>query len=301
MKVTILGCGSAQPNIHYFNSSQVLDINEKMFMIDCGEGTQIRLRQFKVKTARLNHIFISHLHGDHCFGLIGLISSFHMIGRTTDLHIHAHADLEKLLQPQIDYFCKDITFRIIFNPINPRVHTLIFEDRSVRVYSIPLKHRIPTCGFLFEEKEKDRHLIKEKIGFYQIPIKELQFIKKGADFTTSDGTVIPNALLTRPADKAKRYAYCADTSYSEKIIPILSGVDCMYHEATFETDDTIRAKETLHSTAAQAAQIAQQAGAKQLLLGHYSARYHSHQKLLNQAKAIFPNSFICEDGSSFEF
>ncbi len=301
MKVTILGCGSAQPNIHYFNSSQVLSVGEKIFMIDCGEGTQIRLRQFKIKTARLNHIFISHLHGDHCFGLIGLISSFHMIGRTADLHIHAHADLEKLLQPQIDYFCKEITFKIIFDPINPRSHELIFEDRSIKVYSIPLKHRIPACGFLFEEKEKDLHLIKEKIEFYQIPIKELQFIKTGTDFICSDGTVIPNTHLTHPADKAKRYAYCADTSYSEKIIPMINGVDCLYHEATFETDDAIRAKETMHSTATQAAQIALQAGAKQLLLGHFSARYHNHQKLLNQAKTIFPNSFICEDGSSFEF
>ncbi len=301
MKITILGCGSAQPNIHYFNSSQVLSIGEKMFMIDCGEGIQIRLRQFKIKTSRLNHIFISHLHGDHCFGLIGLISSFLMAGRTANLHIYAHADLKKLLQPQIDYFCKEITFKVIFEPINPRSHKLIFEDRSVRVYSIPLKHRIPTCGFLFEEKKKDKHLIKEKIDFYQIPIKELQFIKKGADFTTADGTIIPNNLLTRPADEVKRYAYCADTSYTEKIIPLINGIDCLYHEATFESDDAIRAKETLHSTSEQAAKIALKAGVKQLLLGHYSARYHSYQKLLNQAKAIFPNSFICEDGSNFEF
>ncbi len=301
MKINILGCGSALPTANCFNSSQTVTIGEKVFMIDCGEGAQIRLREQKISTFRLNHIFISHLHGDHCFGLIGFISTLGMMERTADLHIHAHGDLEKILQPLIDYFCQGMLFKVIFHSINPRSNEVIYEDRSIQVSTIPLKHRIPTCGFLFEEKEKDRHLIREKIDFYQIPIKELHLIKKGADFVCSDGTVVPNKLLTRPADPSKKYAYCSDTAFSEKIIPVINGVDCLYHETTFENSDEKRAKETGHSTPAQAAEIAQKANAKQLIIGHYSARYRSHKKLLDEAKVIFQNTLAAEDGSVFEF
>lgn len=297
MQLTILGCGSAIPTEKRFNSSQILTIGDKVFMIDCGEGTQIRLRQFKIKVAKLNHIFISHLHGDHCFGLIGLISTLGMLGRKNNLYIHAHADLEKILKPQIDYFCLEMPFQVIFNHINPRANEVILEDKTVKVSTIPLKHGIPACGFLFEEKESDRHLIREKIDFYKVPIKQLQFIKKGADFITEDGTVVPNTQLTRAGEASKKYAYCSDTAFSEKIIPIIKGADCLFHESTFQTSEEKRAKETFHSTAAQAATIAKEAEVKKLLIGHYSARYKNAKTILAEAQAIFEKCVTTEDGN----
>ncbi len=265
-------------------------------MIDCGEGTQIRMRQFKVKPTRLNHIFISHLHGDHVFGLIGLISSLGMLGRTADLVIHAHPDLEKMLRPQIDYYCAEMSYQVIFEPIDPRKHVLIFEDRSLRVFSVPLKHRVPTCGFLFEEKEKPRHILREMIDFYHIPLKEIPLIQQGADFITEDGTAIPNKQLTRPATPPKKYAYCSDTAYSKRIISWIEGVDLLYHEATFSDADIVRAKATGHSSARQAAEIARDAHVKQLVIGHYSARYDHIEDLLTEAQSIFPNTRLAFDG-----
>jgi len=300
MKLTILGSGSALPTEKRFNTSQVLSIGEKHFMIDCGEGAQIKLRQYRIKTAKLNHIFISHLHGDHCFGLIGLISTFAMLDRKANLYIHAHADLEKLLQPQIDYFSQEMPFQVIFNPINPRSKSVIFEDKTVKVTSIPLKHSIPCCGFLFEEKEKDRHLIKEKIEFYNIPVRELHLIKKGADYTTPSGELIPNANITREAEPVKRFAYCSDTMPVDKVIPLIKDVDALFHEATFEEEEKERAKETFHSTAKQAAGVAKKGNVKMLIIGHYSARYRNTDKLLEEAKAVFENTFSANDGSVFE-
>jgi len=300
MTLTILGCGSAIPTEKHFNSSQILSIGDKVFMIDCGEGTQIRMRQFKIKTAKLNHIFISHLHGDHCFGLIGLVSTLGMLGRTANLYVHAHADLEKLLQPHIDFFCQEMPFKVIFNHINPRANEVIFEDKSVKITSIPLKHGVPACGFLFEEKAGDRHLIREKIDFFKVPVKELQFIKKGADFIKPDGTVILNEQLTKPGEISKKYAYCSDTAYYEKIIPIIQGADCIFHETTFAETEAKRAKDTFHSTATQAATIAKEAGVKQLLIGHYSARYRNAKVILDEAKAIFENTRSTEDGDVIE-
>lgn len=301
MKLTVLGSGSALPTEKRFNSSQILQIGEAVYMIDCGEAAQIRLRANKIKTARLNHIFISHLHGDHCFGLIGFISTMAMLGRTAKLTIHAHPDLEGLLRPLIDYFCVDIPYQVVFNPVNPRKHELILENKQVKVYTIPLKHRIPACGFLFEEKEKERQLIREKIDFYKVPIKQLQFIKKGGDFVTDEGIVVRNSVLTLPSEPAKKYAYCSDTAYSDKIVALLQGVDCLFHEATFADSEIARAKETYHSTARQAAETAKQAGAKQLIIGHYSVRYNKISKLLAEAKEVFDNTHAAEDGMSFEF
>lgn len=300
INLTILGCGSAVPTKNHFNSSQYLTIGDKHFLIDCGEGAQIRMRQLKLKTAQLNHIFISHLHGDHCFGLIGLISTFALLGRTNNLYIHAHADLEKLLRPQIDYFSHDLTYEVIFNHINPRQSEIIYEDKAMVVKTIPLKHGVPTCGFLFEEKDRDRHLIKEKIAFYKIPVKELQYIKRGADFVTPEGKIIPNNILTKDPEPAKKYAYCTDTAYSEKIIPIIQGADYLFHEATFCEAEIDRAKATEHSTAKQAASIAKQANVGKLLIGHYSARYPNTEQVLSEAKEVFENTVACEDGQSFE-
>ncbi len=298
--LTILGCGSAMPTRKNFPSSQLLEIRDKQFLIDCGEGAQIRMSQMGVKLNRLGHIFISHLHGDHCFGLIGLISTFGMLNRTAELHIHAQPDLEKILQPQLQYFCSDLSFSVIFHSVNPRKHELIYEDRSVSVYSIPLKHRVPCCGFLFEEKPRDRHIIREMIDFYNIPTWRIPKIKQGEDFVTEEGEVIPNTRLTKANDTPKRFAYCSDTAYSEKIIPIIQGVDCLYHEATFMDDEQVRAKQTEHSTAHQAATIALKANVKKLIIGHYSARYIDQTALLNEAQSIFKDTVLGEDMTIYE-
>jgi len=293
--LTILGCGSALPTRKNFPSSQLLEIRDKQFLIDCGEGTQIRMSQMGIKTNRLGHIFISHLHGDHCFGLMGLISTYGMLNRTAELHIHAQADLEKIMKPQLEYFCAGLPFDVIFHTINPRKHELIYEDRSVQVFSIPLKHRVPCCGFLFEEKPRDRHIIREMIDFYKIPTWRISKIKQGEDFVTEEGEIIPNEQLSKAGDPPKRFAYCSDTAYSEKIIPIIAEVDCLYHEATFMEDEQVRSKQTEHSTARQAATIALKANVKKLIIGHYSARYINQNELLNEAKAVFENTVLGED------
>ncbi len=298
--VTILGCGSALPTRINYPSSQLLELRDKQFLIDCGEGCQIRMRQYAVKTNRLNHIFISHLHGDHCFGLIGLLSSFGMLDRTADMHIHAHPDLEKILRAQLDYFCEGMPYKVFFEPINPSRHELVYEDRSVEVYSIPLKHRVPCCGYLFAEKERERHIIREMIDAYQVPVREIARIKQGADFVTEDGRVISNERLTTPASPAIRYAYCSDTAYSEKIIPWIEGVDCLYHEATFDSSLLPRAKETMHSTALQAAEIARMARVRQLIIGHFSARYTNQQLLLDEARSVFEATTLAKDGGVYK-
>ncbi len=269
-------------------------------MIDCGEGTQIRLRQMGLKISRLGHIFISHLHGDHCFGLIGMISSFGMLNRTAELHIHAPAGLEKLMLPQLKFFCEGLPFDVIFHTVNPKKHELIFEDRTVSVYSIPLKHRVPTCGFLFEEKQRDRHIKRDMIDFYEIPVSRIQKIKQGEDFVTKEGEIIKNEVLTTAPESPKRFAYCSDTAYSEKIIPIIEGVDCLYHEATFRNNELPRSLNTQHSTAALAATIAKKANVKKLIIGHYSARYNTSHGLLEEAKEIFENTLAGEDMSVYE-
>ena len=298
--LSILGCGSALPTKKNFPSAQMLELRDKQYLIDCGEGTQIRMRQMGLKTNRLGHIFISHLHGDHCFGLIGLISTFGMLNRTADLHIHSQPDLEKILKPQLLYFCADLSFNVIFHSINTRKNELIFEDRSVQVFSIPLKHRVPCCGFLFEEKPRDRHIIREMIDFYRIPTWRIPKIKQGEDFVTEEGEIIPNNQLTIAGELPKRYAYCSDTAYSEKIIPIIEGVDCLYHEATFLEEEMIRSNQTEHSTARQAGEIAKRANVKRLIIGHYSARYNNQNELLIEAKSVFENTILGEDMTVYE-
>lgn len=276
-------------------------MREKQFMIDCGEGTQIRMRQMGVKTNRLGHIFISHLHGDHVFGLIGLISSLGMLNRTADLYIHSMPDLPKIMEPQLKYFCEELPFKVVFQPFNPRKNELIYEDRTVSVSTIPLKHRVPSCGFLFEEKPSDRHIRRDMIDFYQIPVWKIHKIKQGEDYETPEGEIISNSLLTTQAEKPKRFAYCSDTAYLEKIIPIIEGVDCLYHEATFMDEDLARAKTTLHSTASQAATIALKANVGQLIIGHYSARYANKNGLLAEARSVFENTLLGDDMSIYEF
>lgn len=300
MKLTVLGSGSAMPTPERYHSAQLLEVRNKQFLIDCGEGTQNRMIQFGVRANRLNHIFISHLHGDHCFGLMGLISTLGMLGRTADIEIHAQPDLEPLLRPQIDYFCREFPFQVKFHSFSPYQSAVIYDDRSVKVTTIPLKHRVPAVGFLFEEKSLERHLIRSMIEAYEIPVRLLKEIKQGADYVTSDGEVVPNEHLTTPPTPPRRFAYCSDTAYSEKIVELIRGVDCLYHETTYLNEDLFRAKQTLHSTAAQAAQIAHAAEVGKLIIGHYSARYRQITPFLEEAKAIFPNTVGATDGAQFD-
>ena len=295
-KVHILGCGSATPTVRHAPTAQIVDLRDKLFLIDCGEGTQLQMRRYKVRFNKLNHIFISHMHGDHCFGLPGLISSLGMLGRKGDLIIHGPDGLETFMSPILSQFCKELPYKVRFNNIDPKKNELIMEDRSVEIYSIPLAHRIPTCGFLFSEKPGEPHIIREMIDFYHVPLKEIAGIKQGTDFITEDGTVVPNTRLTSPAETPKRYAYCSDTSFSPSIIPFIEGVDCLYHESTFLEKDMPRAKDTFHSTARQAAEIALRAGVKKLVLGHYSARYNDLDGFLEEAKAVFENVILSEEG-----
>ncbi len=294
--VNILGCGSALPTTRHMATSQVVDLRDKLYMIDCGEGAQLQMRRMHIKFSRLNHIFISHPHGDHCFGLPGLVSTLGMLGRIGELVIHAPKEIEEYMRPVMNIFCKGMPYEIRFNNIDTRSHALIMEDRSLAVYSIPLKHRVPTCGFLFEEKRKEAHIIREMVDFYRVPIRCLKDIKQGADYVTPEGETVPNARLTRPADPPKRYAYCSDTAFCPSIIPIIEGVDVLYHEATFSEANKARAKETFHSTAREAAEIARRANVKRLVIGHYSARYEEPTELCNEAKCVFPSVIMANEG-----
>ncbi len=291
----ILGCGSALPTTRHLATSQVIDLRDKLYMIDCGEATQVQMRRMHIKFSRLNHIFISHLHGDHCFGLPGLISTLGMLGRNGELVIHGPKEVEEYMRPILDLFCKGLPYEIRFNAVDTTTSGLVMEDRSLSVYSIPLKHRIPCCGYLFVEKSKEAHIIREMVDFYQVPVRCMQDIKRGADYVTPEGEVISNARLTRPADPPRRYAYCSDTAFVPEIIPLIEGVDLLYHEATFMACDAARAKETFHSTASQAAEIARKAQVKRLVVGHYSARYEDLTGLKAEADQIFPNTILAQE------
>lgn len=295
--INILGCGSALPTTRHLATSQIVDLRDKLYMIDCGEGTQVQMRRMRVRFGRLAHIFISHLHGDHCFGLPGLISTLGMLGRTGELVMHGPKEVETYLRPVMDLFCRGMEFEVRFNPVDTRSHSLVMEDRSLSVYSIPLKHRIPTCGYLFAEKPKEAHIIREMTDFYQVPVRCMKDIKQGQDYVTPEGEVVPNSRLTRPAAPPKRYAFCSDTAYNRSIIPIIEGADLLYHEATFAECDLARAKETFHSTARQAAEIARDAHVKRLVIGHYSARYEDLSELHREAEAVFPGTILGNEGT----
>jgi ribonuclease Z len=295
-KVHILGCGSATPTVRHAPAAQIVDLRDKLYMVDCGEGSQLQMRRYRLRFNRLNHIFISHLHGDHCFGLPGLISTLGMLGRTGDLTVHGPAGIEEFLSPVLSQFCRELPFKVLYNCIDPQQHALVMEDRSLSVYSIPLKHRIPTCGYLFSEKPGEPHIIPEMIAFYNVPLREIAGIKRGNDFVAEDGAIVPYTRLTRPAAPPKRYAYCSDTTFSPSIIPYIEGVDCLYHESTFLDKDLPRAKDTFHSTARQAAEIALQAGVGQLMLGHYSARYDDLTAFIEEAASVFWNVILSEEG-----
>jgi len=297
--LTILGSSSALPTSQRFPSAHVIHSHERFFLIDCGEGTQIQLRKHKIKLGRLDHIFISHLHGDHTFGLFGLLSSLNLIGRTHELFLYGPPELKLILDMNFEMFDIQLNYPLTFQEMNGQRSEFLYEDKWITVESFPVKHRIPTSGFLFVEKSLPRNLIKEKIDRYDIPIKDRVKIKNGADFVSENGELIPNSQLTLDPPVPRSFAYCSDTRFNRGMVSKIQGVDLLYHEATFMDEDRDRARETFHSTASQAARIASEAHVKKLVLGHFSARYKNLEPLLDEARAIFPNTELANDGDTF--
>ncbi|MBN2214977.1 MAG: ribonuclease Z [Bacteroidales bacterium] len=297
--LTVLGSSSALPTSKRYPSAHVLNVHEHFFLIDCGEGTQLQLRKFKFRFSKINHIFISHLHGDHVFGLPGLISTFNLLGRKSELCIYGHMDLKQYLSCFLNQFGHDLLFNVKFIPVKANHQMIIFENNQVVIESFPLRHRIPATGFLFREKEKDRNIRKEAIGKYDIGISDIVRIKQGEDYITRDGQIIPNHTLTIPPYKGRTYAYCSDTLYHKSLAERIRNVDLLYHEATFMDKDKKLAKLTMHSTAAQAAGIAKLANAGRLLIGHFSSRYKDIDALVSEAKTIFANTDAVEDGNQY--
>lgn len=298
--VTILGCSSALPTSKRNPTAQVLNVFERFFLIDCGEGTQIQLRKYKIKLSRINHIFISHLHGDHYFGLFGLLSSYALAGRKNDIHIYADIELQSIVNYLMKTIIDKVDFKVVFHALNFKNDEIIYEDSHITVKSFPLKHRINTCGFLFSEKQKPSNIKKDIIEKYKLSIKEIINIKEGNDYTDISGNIIKNEDLTTPAPAPRSYAYCSDTLFQEKNAKYFENVSLLFHESTFLEQHADRAEETYHSTAKQAAQTAKLANAKQLLLGHYSARYKDLSPILEEAKDVFENTILGMDGLKIE-
>ncbi len=301
MKLTILGCYAATPRTITNPTSQVLEIRNRMFLIDCGEGTQVQLRKHKIKFSRINHIFISHLHGDHCYGLIGLVSTFMLLNRVNDLHIYGPKGVKEIITLQLRLSNSWTSYGLYFHELESTQSEVIYEDEKVVVKTIPLKHRIYTNGFLFEEKIGDRKLNVDAVQQYEIETCYFQNIKNGKDITLYDGRVIENRLLTFDPIPPKRYAFCSDTVYDESIVANIDQVDILYHESTFLDSEQALAGKTMHSTAKEAASIAQKAQVGQLILGHYSTRYESIAMFKEEAQTVFPSILLADDGVSFEF
>lgn len=301
MKVTILGCYAATPRTITNPTSQVLEIRNRMFLIDCAEGTQVQLRKNKLRFSKINHIFISHLHGDHFYGLIGLISTFMLLNRQSDLHVYGPKGIKEIILLQLRLGNSFTGYNLYFHELASKESEVIFEDEKVLVKTIPLKHRIYTNGFLFQEKVGDRKLNIDAVTAHGIDTCYYQKIKNGKDITLDNGTVIPNVALTFDPIPTKSYAYCSDTMYDEAIIPLIQNADVLYHEATFLEAEADKAEKTMHSTATEAATIAVKAKVKQLLLGHYSTRYSSIEAFKEEAEIIFPNTLLSDDGKVFEF
>lgn len=290
-----LGCGSAKPSLRHNPSSTVLNIREKLFMIDCGEGTQLALQRHRLKFSRLNNIFLTHLHGDHCLGLPGLISTLALTNKGGTVTIHTFKPGIKMFKKIFDYFCHERPYDIEFNEIEPTEAT-IYEDNSITVRTIPLSHRIDDVGFIFEEKPKQRHIIREMIDFYKVPVAQLKSIKDGNPYVMDNGTIIDNNLLTRPATPSIKYAHISDTIYLPEIAPKIGNVNLLFHETTYLNEHESDAIKRGHSTAAQAAMMARDCGAKQLLTGHYSSRYKDESLFLKEAQDIFPNTILNHEG-----
>ncbi|WP_028873455.1 ribonuclease Z [Psychroserpens burtonensis] len=301
MKLTILGCYSATPKINTNPTAQVLEIKNHTFLIDCGEGTQVELRRNKIKFSRVKHIFISHLHGDHCFGLAGLISTFNLLTREADLHIYAPKGLKEVITMQMKLSNSWTNYQLIFHELTSTSSELIYEDDKVEVHTIPLDHRIYTNGFLFKEKLGERKLDMNAILNADIDMAYYRKLKQGGDVPDNQGNMIDNSILTKDPKPSKSYAFCSDTAYSASIIPIIKEVDVLYHESTFIEKNEALAKPTKHSTAKQAAKIAKKANVGKLILGHYSTRYDGLNEFKAEAEVIFPNVELSRDGKKFEF
>lgn len=294
-EVQFLGTSGAVPAYGRFPCCQLVNIQERLYMVDCGEGAQMRIAEYQVKWGKIGTLFISHMHGDHIYGIIGLLTSMSLNRRTQPFTIYGPSELESFIKHQLN-FSGELSFPLQFQSVDPTKYKKIYEDEVSLVYSIPLNHSIPTCGFLFKEKERPRNMIAEKIKQYEIPYQYIPAIKDGANFQLPDGEIIPNKELTKPPLKARSYAFCSDTAYTEAIVPFVSGVDLLYHEATFTDEHKQQAIETMHSTARQAAAIALQANAKQLILGHFSSRYKILDALLGEAKEVFFDTKLAIDG-----
>ncbi len=294
--VTVLGCGSATPTMRHAPTAQVVNHNEQLYLLDCGEGTQLQLRKYKVKFQRINHIFITHLHGDHFLGLSGLISTMHLLGRTRDLNIYAHRDLQKVTELQLEVSHATLKYTIIWHELNFKEKQLLYENDQLFIESFPLSHGIKCCGFQISEKSKSLNMRPQVIDKYQIPVPRIRQIKQGADYTLSNGEIVPNSALTLPPSPVRSYAYCTDTAYQKKTAQFVEGVDLLYHESTFLETEATRAKGTHHSTAKVAAQVAAEAGAKRLMLGHYSARYRNDDEFLVEAKPVFLETILADEG-----
>ncbi len=294
-RIHILGCGSALPTLRHNASSQLVEVRERLLMLDCAEGTQTQMRKSHLHFAKLSRVFISHLHGDHCFGLIGMISTFGLLGRTAPLHVHAPEALGPMLHDQIAFFTHDLGFEVVFHAVDTSRQAVVYEDNSITVESIPLEHRMPTCGYLIREKPQLPHIRPEMLEAYGIPRSQINNIKMGADWITSEGDVIPNARLVTPADPPRSYAYCSDTRYMPTLHEQVKGVNTLYHESTYGEDKIQSAEKYCHSTARQAAMVARDAGVGQLLLGHYSSRYEDENVLLEEAKVVFENTRLTNE------
>jgi ribonuclease Z len=296
LSVHILGCGSALPTTKHNPSAQALTLRGKVYLVDCGEGTQLQIRRQGLHFGRIHTIFISHLHGDHCFGLPGLLSTLSMLGRTGELHIHGPEGLTEYIDAHRKSFLAECSYEIITHEHDYRKSEVIHEDPSLCVRSLPLSHRIPTMGFLFEERCAARHLDKPAVDFYQVPRCCYPAILLGESYTAQDGSIIPSNRLTKPGRIPRRYAYCSDTEYFPNLIEQVRGVDLLYHEATFGEDLRARLATTAHSTAQEAATIALKAEVKRLLIGHYSSRYTDVTPLLDEARSVFPNTTAAQEG-----
>lgn len=295
-KVHILGCGSALPTGRHNPSSQVVEIRGKLFMIDCGEGTQLQVRHSRLNFTKLYAVFISHLHGDHVLGLIGMLSTFGLNGRTAPIHVYAPSDYEKLLYLELKTFCSNLDYEVVFHPVDTEKRQVIYDDRTLTVESIPLLHRVPCCGFLFKEKEGTRHIRRDMLDFHGVPISQINNIKAGMDWMSPEGQVVPNTELTLPADPVRSYAYCSDTRYVPELAKEVNGVNLLYHEATYAEEYKDKAVKYFHSTALEAALTAKAANAGQLVIGHFSKRYNDETPLLIEAKQKFTNTILAKEG-----
>ena len=299
-EVNILGCGSAVPTARHMTTAQLVNIHGKLFLVDCGEGTQTQIWRSGIRVTNMNHIFISHAHGDHFFGLLPLVSSLAlMLDRTADLHLWLPADMEEPLKRDFEQFCCT-PFQLIMHPLDTTKQAVLYEDKEMMVETIPLNHRVPCCGFLFSEKPKLPVLLPEKCKAYGIPPRELGKIKAGADWTTEEGEVVPNERLTTPSEPPRSYAYCSDTRYMPELHKMLTGVTTLYHESTYGMDQQLLAEKYNHSTARQAAMVARDAGVQQLILGHYSSRYENEKILLDEAREVFENSRLSDEMAVFD-